>query len=143
MCAPGVSFKDVHLAAAAIITNGLKDLGLMKGNTEEAVAAGAHAAFFPTGLGHNMGLDVHDMEDLGEQYVGYDATVTRSTQFGLKSLRMARKLEIGNVVTVEPGFTSFRLYWICGKEGHNAAFINFDKCKPSTVLAAYGLKTTC
>jgi len=131
MCAPGVSFKDVHLAAATIITDGLKEIGLMKGNTEEAVATGAHAAFFPTGLGHNMGLDVHDMEDLGEQYVGYDHTVTRSTQFGLKSLRMARKLEVGNVVTVEPGFYVIpALLDLWEKEGHNTAFINFDKCKP-------------
>ncbi|NLA15063.1 MAG: M24 family metallopeptidase [Bacteroidales bacterium] len=131
MCAPGVSFKEVHLTAARIITEGLKDLGLMKGDTEEAVAAGAHAAFFPTGLGHNMGLDVHDMEDLGEQFVGYDSTVSRSTQFGLKSLRMARKLEIGNVMTVEPGFYIIpTLLELWKKEGHNASFIDFEKCKP-------------
>ena len=131
MCAPGVSFKEVHLTAARIITEGLKDLGLMKGDTEEAVAAGAHAAFFPTGLGHNMGLDVHDMEDLGEQFVGYDHTVSRSTQFGLKSLRMARKLEAGNVMTVEPGFYVIpTLLELWKKDGHNAAFINFEKCKP-------------
>jgi Xaa-Pro aminopeptidase len=130
MCAPGVSFKDVHLMAARIITEGLKDIGLMKGDTEEAVAAGAHAAFFPTGLGHNMGLDVHDMEDLGEQYVGYDHTVARSPQFGLKSLRMARVLEAGNVMTVEPGFYVIpTLLDMWKADGHNAAFINFEKCK--------------
>lgn len=129
MCAPGISFKDVHLTAARIITEGLKDIGLMKGDTAEAVAAGAHAAFFPTGLGHNMGLDVHDMEDLGEQYVGYDDTVTRSTQFGLKSLRMARVLQPGNVMTVEPGFYVIpALLEMWKDKGHNAAFINFDKC---------------
>ena len=102
----------------------------MKGDTEEAVAAGAHAAFFPTGLGHNMGLDVHDMEDLGEQYVGYDHTVARSPQFGLKSLRMARVLEAGNVMTVEPGFYVIpTLLDMWKADGHNAAFINFEKCK--------------
>ncbi len=131
MCAPGISFRDVHLAAATIITEGLKDLGLMRGDTAEAVAAGAHAAFFPTGLGHNMGLDVHDMEDLGEHYVGYDNTVSRSTQFGLKSLRMARLLEAGNVMTVEPGFYVIpALLEMWKARGHNAAFINFEKCKP-------------
>lgn len=131
MCAPGVPFKEVHLAAAHILTNGLKDLGFMKGDTAEAVAAGAHAAFWPAGLGHNMGLDVHDMEDLGEIFVGYDHTVTRSTQFGLKSLRMARALQAGNVMTVEPGFYFIpTLLEMWKKEGHNAAFINFDKCVP-------------
>ena len=131
MCAPGVRFRDVHLAAATIITDGLKDLGLMKGDTAESVAAAAHAAFFPTGLGHNMGLDVHDMEDLGENYVGYDNTVSRSTQVGLKSLRMARLLEAGNVMTVEPGFYVIpALLEMWKASGHNAAFINFEKCKP-------------
>lgn len=130
MCAPGISFRDIHLTAARIITEGLKELGLMKGDIEEAVAAGAHAAFFPTGLGHNMGLDVHDMEDLGEHFVGYDHTVTRSTQFGLKSLRMARILEAGNVMTVEPGFYVIpTLLEMWKADGHNKAFINFDKCK--------------
>lgn len=131
MCAPGVSYKDIHLASAHIITDGLKQLGLMKGDTAQAVAAGAHAAFWPTGLGHNMGLDVHDMEDLGEQFVGYDNTVSRSPQFGLKSLRMARVLEAGNVMTVEPGFYVIpTLLEMWKAEGHNTAFINFEKCKP-------------
>jgi Xaa-Pro aminopeptidase len=131
MCAPGVSYKDIHLASAHIITDGLKQLGLMKGDTAQAVAAGAHAAFWPTGLGHNMGLDVHDMEDLGEQFVGYDNTVSRSSQFGLKSLRMARLLEAGNVMTVEPGFYVIpTLLEMWKAAGHNAAFINFEKCEP-------------
>jgi Xaa-Pro aminopeptidase len=103
LCKPGKPYKEVHLAAARVIVEGLKGLGIMKGNTDDALASGAHAMFFPSGLGHNMGLDVHDMEDLGENYVGYDATVSRSTQFGLKSLRMARALQVGNVMTVEPG----------------------------------------
>jgi len=103
LCRPGIPFKQVHLAAARVIAEGLKGMGIMKGDVDEAVANGAHAMFFPSGLGHNMGMDVHDMEDLGEQYVGYDGTVTRSTQFGLKSLRMAKALSVGNVMTVEPG----------------------------------------
>jgi Xaa-Pro aminopeptidase len=100
--APGVTNLEVHRNAARTIAAGLKDLGLMKGDPEEAVAAGAHAMFFPCGVGHMMGLDVHDMEDLGEIHVGY-AGRPKSTQFGLKSLRLARELEPGFVLTVEPG----------------------------------------
>ena len=100
---PEVAYRDVHLHAAKIITNGLKDLGVMKGDSAEAVAAGAHALFFPHGLGHMIGLDVHDMEDLGEDFVGYDDVIKRSSQFGLKSLRFGKELEAGNVLTVEPG----------------------------------------
>ncbi len=100
---PGVAYRDVHLQAAKIITNGLKDLGIMKGDTDEAVAAGAHALFFPHGLGHMIGLDVHDMEDLGEDFVGYDNKIKRSSQFGLKYLRLGKELKKGNVLTVEPG----------------------------------------
>ena len=103
MMKPGVRYKDVHLAAARTMAAGLKELGLMKGDTEEAVAAGAHALFFPHGLGHMIGLDVHDMEGLGENFVGYDETVSRSGQFGLAYLRMARELRPGYVLTVEPG----------------------------------------
>ncbi len=103
MSGPGVLYRDIHLAAARVIAEGLKSVGLMKGDMEDAVAQGAHALFFPHGLGHMMGLDVHDMEGLGENYVGYDATISRSTQFGLSSLRFARKLEPGFVVTDEPG----------------------------------------
>lgn len=100
---PGISYKDIHLQAALNIAEGLIQLGLMKGNPQDAVATGAHALFFPHGLGHMIGLDVHDMEDLGEAFVGYDASVSRSTQFGLKSLRLGKKLEEGFVLTVEPG----------------------------------------
>jgi Xaa-Pro aminopeptidase len=100
---PGVMFKEIHLKAARVMAAGLKDLGLMKGDLDAAVAAGAHALFFPHGLGHNMGLDVHDMEDLGENNIGYDKTVERSGQFGLAYLRMARELRPGHVLTVEPG----------------------------------------
>jgi len=100
---PGVPYKKIHLQAATTLANGLKDLGLMKGDIKKAVEQGAHALFFPHGLGHMMGLDVHDMEDLGENYVGYDETVKRSDQFGLAYLRMAKELKAGYVLTVEPG----------------------------------------
>jgi Xaa-Pro aminopeptidase len=100
--APGVSNRSVHLKACRTIAEGLKGLGLMKGDLDEAVALGAHALFFPCGTGHMMGLDVHDMEDLGEQYVGYE-NESKSTQFGLKSLRLARTLQPGFVLTIEPG----------------------------------------
>lgn len=100
---PGIPYKDVHLLAAKTITRGMKDLGLMKGDVDQAVAAGAHALFFPHGLGHMMGLDVHDMENLGENYVGYDSEISRSTQFGLAFLRLGKKLRENFVLTVEPG----------------------------------------
>ena len=99
---PEVPFVDVHLAAARVIAAGLKDLGLMAGDTDEAVAAGAHALFFPHGLGHMLGLDVHDMEDLGD-VVGYGGEGLRSRQFGLSALRMNRPLKPGYVFTIEPG----------------------------------------
>jgi Xaa-Pro aminopeptidase len=99
---PGIAFKDVHFIAAKILVEGFKCIGLMKGDATEAVMAGAHALFFVHGLGHMMGLDVHDMENLGEKWVGY-AGEPRSTQFGLKSLRLARTLEPGFVHTIEPG----------------------------------------
>ena len=100
---PGTYFREIHLDAARIIAEGLKDLGFMKGNIDEAINEGAHALFFPHGLGHMMGLDVHDMEDLGENYVGYNSSIQRSEQFGTAYLRLARKLESGFVLTVEPG----------------------------------------
>lgn len=125
---PGIKYLDVHLLAARVIASGLKDLGLMKGDVDEAVKAGAHAMFFPHGLGHMMGLDVHDMEDLGENYVGYDAHTSRSNQFGTAYLRLGKKLEAGYVITNEPG-----IYFIPAlidkwkNEKINTAFINFDK----------------
>ncbi len=98
----GKPFKNAHLAACTVIFDGLKALGFTKGNTEDAIEAGAHALFFPCGTGHMMGLDVHDMEDLGEIWVGYDGQ-PKSTQFGLKSLRLAKPLQEGHVFTIEPG----------------------------------------
>jgi Xaa-Pro aminopeptidase len=95
-------FKNVHLAATRTIFEGLKSMGLTRGNTDDAIEAGAHALFFPCGTGHMMGLDVHDMEDLGEVWVGYDGQ-PKSTQFGLKSLRLAKPLRPGHVFTIEPG----------------------------------------
>jgi len=124
---PGVKYKTIHLKSARIITKGLKDLGLMIGNVDDAVANGAHAMFFPHGLGHMMGLDVHDMENLGEQFVGYSKDDIRSDQFGLAYLRLARKLKPGFVLTVEPG-----IYFIpelidkWHKEKINSRFINFN-----------------
>ena len=100
---PGVEFRDVHRLACRTLAAGLKDLGLMKGDADEAVHAGAHTLFFQCGLGHMMGLDVHDMEGLGEDYVGYTDTIRRNPEFGWKSLRLARALEPGFVITVEPG----------------------------------------
>jgi Xaa-Pro aminopeptidase len=100
---PGRSNLEVHLAAVRIIAAGLKELGLMTGDTDEAVAQGAHALFMPHGLGHMMGLDVHDMEALGENYVGYDDEIKRSDQFGLAFLRFALPYKPGHVFTVEPG----------------------------------------
>lgn len=99
---PGIPFEDIYDLACRTICEGLKGLGIMKGDPAEAVAAGAHAMFFPCGLGHMMGLDVHDMENLGEVWVGYDGR-SKSTQFGRKSLRLARPLEPGFVLTIEPG----------------------------------------
>ncbi|MBP1660566.1 MAG: Xaa-Pro aminopeptidase [Candidatus Aminicenantes bacterium] len=124
---PGVNFKDIHLQTARIMAEGLKDLGLMKGDMAEAVSAGAHALFFPHGLGHNIGLDVHDMEDYGENHVGYGEKVERSKQFGLAYLRMARELKPGYALTVEPG-----LYFIPAlaalwkKEKKHRDFIAYD-----------------
>ncbi|MCB8994784.1 MAG: aminopeptidase P family protein [Bacteroidales bacterium] len=125
---PGMFNRDLHLMAARTITDGLKELGLMKGNTEEAVQKGAHAMFFPHGLGHMLGLDVHDMESYGENYVGYDETIKRSDQFGTAYLRLGKKLKPGFVFTIEPG-----LYFIPAlidlwkKEHKFDEFINYNK----------------
>ncbi len=126
---PGIKYFDVHLAVCKLMTDRLKELGLMKGDTEEAVAAGAHAMFLPHGLGHMMGMDVHDMENLDQINVGFDEeTRPRLDQFGTNCLRMGRRLEEGFVVTDEPG-----IYFIPAliddwkASGHCKEFINFDK----------------
>ena len=100
---PGVEFRNIHLLAGEVLADGLKQLGLMKGDIKQAVQQGAHALFFQCGLGHMMGLDVHDMEGLGEQYVGYTDTIKRNPLFGIRSLRLGRALEERFVITVEPG----------------------------------------
>ena len=100
---PGVAYRELHDYSARLIAEGLSGLGLMKGNAEDAVVAGAHALFYPHGLGHMIGMDVHDMEDLGEDLVGYDDEFKRSTQFGTRNLRLGRRLQEGFAVTVEPG----------------------------------------
>ena len=100
---PGLSNKDIHLLACKVITGGLKDLGLMKGNVDEAVEEGAHALFMPHGIGHMLGLDVHDMEGFGENFVGYRENVKRSSQFGTAFLRFALQYKPGHVFTIEPG----------------------------------------
>lgn len=125
---PGIKYRDVHMIAAHTIAGGMKDLGFMKGNIESAVEQGAHALFFPHGLGHMMGLDVHDMENLGEQYVGYDEHTERSTQFGLAYLRLAKELQPGYVLTVEPGIyfiPELINLWEAGKKFTD--FINYEK----------------
>lgn len=126
---PGVKYMDVHFAVCRLMTDRLKELGLMKGDTEEAVRAGAHAMFLPHGLGHMMGMDVHDMEGFDQRYVGFDAeTQPNLEQFGTNCLRMGRRLEEGFVVTDEPG-----IYFIPAliddwrAKGHCKEFLNFDK----------------
>lgn len=124
---PEITYKEVHLEVCKVLALGMKKRGLMKGDIESAVKAGAHALFMPHGLGHMLGLDVHDMEGLGENFVGYDE-FPRDTQFGLKSLRLARKLKPGFVFTVEPG-----IYFIpelikrWKSEGKFEEFLNYEE----------------
>jgi len=125
---PGIPYRDVHFLACRTIVDGLKNIGIMKGDTEEAVQAGAHALFMPHGLGHMMGLDVHDMEGLGEDFVGYDETIKRSDQFGTAYLRLGKNLKPGFVLTDEPG-----IYFIPDlidkfkSERKFTAFVNYEK----------------
>jgi Xaa-Pro aminopeptidase len=126
--APNRFYREMHLEAAHIIASGLKDLGLMKGNIDDAVSQGAHALFFPHGLGHAMGMDVHDMEGLGENLVGYDGTISRSSQFGLAYLRFGKKPKPGTVLTVEPGIYFIpALIDLWRSEKKFTDFINYDK----------------
>ena len=125
---PGSTYMSVYLAASEVIASGLKALGLMKGDVKEAVRQGAHALFMPHGLGHMLGLDVHDMEDLGQIYVGYDDETRPVDQFGAAYVRMGRKLQPDFVITNEPG-----IYFIPAliekwkAEKINTDFINFDR----------------
>ena len=125
---PGKKYLEIHKKVSRIIAQGLKEVKLMKGNVEDAVNQGAHALFFPHGLGHMLGLDVHDMENLGESYVGYDAGTKRSGQFGLAYLRLARELQPGFVLTVEPGIYFIPALinkWMMEKKFRE--FINYQK----------------
>lgn len=125
---PGHEYREMHMLAARTIIEGLKGIGLMKGDVDEALLAGAHTLFFPHGLGHMLGMDVHDLESLGENYVGYDEHTKRSTQFGTAYLRLGKKLKPGFVLTNEPG-----IYFIPAlidkfrAEGMFKDFINYDK----------------
>jgi Xaa-Pro aminopeptidase len=126
--APGVEWREVHRLTSVALMEGLRELGVVKGDPREAVAAGAHTLFFPCGVGHMMGLDVHDMEPLGEEYVGYTDTIRRNPEFGWRSLRLAKAVEPGYVITVEPG-----IYFIgplidrWKAEGRHSRFIDYRK----------------
>ncbi len=127
---PGIQYRDIHLASNKLMLNRLSELGLVKGDVNEMVSLGIGGLFMPHGLGHQIGMDVHDMEDLGEQFVGYRDGLSRSTQLGLKSLRLAKELEEGFVITVEPG-----LYFVPDliekwkAERKYTDFINYEKLK--------------
>lgn len=125
---PGVKYIDIHLLACKVIAEGLKEAGIMKGDVDAAVKAGAHALFMPHGLGHMLGMDVHDMEGLGENYVGYNDSIKRSEQFGTAYVRLGKELKPGFVLTVEPGIYFIpTLIDIWKKEGKFTEFINYDK----------------
>lgn len=141
---PGIKYLDMHLFAARIILEGLKELGLVKGDIDAAIEAGAYGLFFPHGLGHMIGLDVHDMEDLGENRVGYRDGLERSSLFGLRSLRLAKELEVGHVITVEPG-----IYFIpeliaqWEQEGRFAEYINYKKVKNYLDFSGIRIEDNC
>ena len=124
----GITYKEVHLEVCKVLAENMKKLGLMKGNIEGAVGAGAHALFMPHGLGHMMGMTVHDMENFGEINVGYAEGEKKSTQFGLSSLRLAKKLEVGNVFTIEPGIYFIPdLFEKWKSEKLHQEFLNYDE----------------
>ncbi len=128
---PGVKWYDVHMSVAHVMTDMLKQIGLMKGDTDAAVEAGAHAMFFPHGLGHMMGMDVHDMENLGQIYVGFDDEVRPSEQFGTNCLRCGRRLQPGFVMTDEPGIYFIpHLIDLWKSQGMHKDFICYDKLDP-------------
>ncbi|OGU59206.1 MAG: Xaa-Pro aminopeptidase [Ignavibacteria bacterium RBG_13_36_8] len=138
MMKPGIPFRDCHFAACKIIVTGMKELGYMRGNIDDALKAGAHALFMPHGLGHMLGLDVHDMENLGENYVGYDDEFKRSKQFGTAYLRMAKRLHEGHVMTVEPGIyfiPELIEQWKADKK--YADFIDFEKVSKDVGIGGF------
>jgi Xaa-Pro aminopeptidase len=129
-CAPGASFRDLHDLASRTLAAGLVDLGLLRGDVDELVDDGAHTLFFHHGLGHPLGLDVHDLEGLGEDRVGYADEATRSTQFGTKFLRFARELRPGYVMTVEPGlYFNATLIDLWHSEGRYADAVDYDEAR--------------
>jgi len=127
-CKPGVYYRDVHLAVCKLMIERFKELGILKGDPDAMLEQGVYGLFMPHGLGHMIGLDVHDMEDLGENHIGYEADQERSKLLGLKSLRLARRLQEGFTLTVEPG-----IYFIPQLiEKYKAAhlfsdFVNYNK----------------
>lgn len=127
---PGIKFREAHMKVSKLISAGLVNLGLLKGDVDEIVEAGAHALFFPHGLGHLLGLDVHDLENFGEKNTGYDETIQRSQQFGMRSLRFGKEMKPGHVITIEPG-----IYFIpqlinkWADEKKHYEFINYDAVK--------------
>lgn len=124
----GVFYRDVHLEVCKVMAENLKKIGLLKGNVEELVSKGAHALFMPHGLGHMLGMTVHDMENFGEINVGYDEEIQKSKQFGLSSLRLGRRLQIGYVFTIEPGIYFIPdLFEKWKKEKLYEEFLNYEE----------------
>lgn len=141
---PGVPYRDVHLLSAKLIATGLTDLGIMKGDPDSAVEAGAHALFFPHGVGHMVGMDVHDMEDFDENIFGYDDEIKRSTQFGLSALRFGVSPKPGMVLTVEPGiyFIPELIKLWAGEQKHRD-FINYDKLDSYNDFGGVRIEDNC
>lgn len=124
----GVFYRDVHLEVCKVMAENFKKIGLLKGNVEELVSKGAHALFMPHGLGHMLGMTVHDMENFGEINVGYDEEIQKSKQFGLSSLRLGRRLQIGYVFTIEPGIYFIPdLFEKWKKEKLYEEFLNYEE----------------
>ncbi len=141
---PGVEFREIHRLASVVLVAGLKDLGLLKGDPAEAVEAGVHTLFFQCGLGHMMGLDVHDMENLGEDYVGYTDTIKKNPEFGWRSLRLARAVEPNHVVTVEPGIYFVPTLMDRWKaERKHKSFVNYDNVETYRDFGGIRLEDDC
>ena len=127
---PGVSFKEMHKLSAYIAIQRLNELGLLKGSCDEALAKGVYGLFYPHGLGHMLGLDVHDMESLGEDMVGYSKNIKREAEFGISFLRLGKNLESGFCITVEPGIYFIpELFNQWYKEKKSSHLINYEKFK--------------
>jgi len=138
---PGITYREIHIATACKMLEGLSPIGLVHGYLDEMVAIGIAGLFMPHGLGHNNGLDVHDMEDLDEDMVGYDSDQTRANQLGLVNLRMARRLLPGNVISDEPGI--YFIHALIEKykwDGLGYDFVNYSKLESYYDLAAFALK---